>query len=190
MSDFIDQRYTDLCNVVSDINEHLPTLKRYAEECERITEMGTRTVVSTWAFLSARPKKLVCIDIADCPIEPAQWEAMKLGIDFKFIKADSGDPNFQIEETDLLLIDTWHCYDHMKKELKLHPQHVNKYLIFHDTTLYADNPETVDYESLIGPDFTPKGIWPAIEEFLAEHTEWTIAEKFENNNGLTVLNRN
>jgi hypothetical protein len=34
-----------------------------------------------------------------------------------------------------------------------------------------------------------KGLWPAIEEFLVEHPEWTLHERFTNNNGLTVLKR-
>ncbi len=44
--------YNNLCNEKSDINEHLPTLKRYAEKCDHITEMGVRSVVSTWAFFT------------------------------------------------------------------------------------------------------------------------------------------
>jgi hypothetical protein len=34
-----------------------------------------------------------------------------------------------------------------------------------------------------------KGLWPAVEEFLAEHPEWVLHEKYVNNNGLTVLRR-
>jgi hypothetical protein len=33
------------------------------------------------------------------------------------------------------------------------------------------------------------GLWPAIEEFLAEHSEWEIQQRFTNNNGLTILAR-
>jgi len=34
-----------------------------------------------------------------------------------------------------------------------------------------------------------KGLWHAIEEFLVEHPEWKIKERFRNNNGLTILCR-
>jgi hypothetical protein len=34
-----------------------------------------------------------------------------------------------------------------------------------------------------------RGLWPALEEFLAAHQEWEIAEHYANNNGLTVLRR-
>jgi hypothetical protein len=59
----IENKYNELVNTSSDINEHLPTLRRYAEDCEHITEMGVRWVVSTYAFLVAQPKTLVSIDI-------------------------------------------------------------------------------------------------------------------------------
>jgi ubiquitin C-terminal hydrolase len=35
----------------------------------------------------------------------------------------------------------------------------------------------------------PKGLWPAIEEFLYHNKNWVIWEKKANNNGLTVLKR-
>ena len=47
--------YNVLCNTPSDINEHMPTLYQFACTCSHITEMGVREVVSTWAFLNAKP---------------------------------------------------------------------------------------------------------------------------------------
>lgn len=179
--------YEKRCGEYSDINQHLPTLKRYAEQCEHITEMGVRTVVSTWAFLAARPKKLVSIDINPCPIESAKQLALENGIDFEFIIADTGSPATEIEPTDLLFIDTWHCYDQMKKELALHPSKARKYMIFHDTTTFAQHPEIGGYPVPAG--FTHRGIWPAIEEFLVEHPEWRLLERYTHNNGLTILER-
>jgi len=35
----------------------------------------------------------------------------------------------------------------------------------------------------------PKGLWPAIEEFLYHNRNWVIVEKKTNNNGLTILKR-
>ena len=59
----LENNYTIRCEQPSDINEHLPTLKKYAEECEHITEMGVRWVVSTFAFMAGLPKKLISYDI-------------------------------------------------------------------------------------------------------------------------------
>lgn len=181
-------KYNFLCSQPSDINQHLPTLKRYAEECSHITEMGVRYVVSTWAFLSARPRKIVSYDILiglnmelfNNNINELTIQAQKIGVDFSFIKTDVLD--IEIEETDLLLIDTYHEYNQIKQELKLHANKVKKYLIFHDTTTFG----------LLGETFkTPNtiGIWPAIQEFLNENSSWILKEKFENNNGLTILEK-
>ena len=60
----IIERYNQELNIIeSDINEHLPVLREYAEKCDTITEMGVRFVVSTYAFAIANPKKIVSIDI-------------------------------------------------------------------------------------------------------------------------------
>jgi hypothetical protein len=61
----LQEKYDELCATRSDINEHLPTLKQFAEKCEHITEMGVRGVVSTYAFLMGGPKKLIGYDIGE-----------------------------------------------------------------------------------------------------------------------------
>lgn len=39
-------------------------------------------------------------------------------------------------------------------------------------------------------DEITRGLWPAVEEFLAEHeNEWKLHERYTNNNGLTILKR-
>ena len=65
------KHYEKLCDIRSDINEHLPTLKRYASECKTVTEMGVRYACSTWAFLEARPEKITCYDIDYAPFKPS-----------------------------------------------------------------------------------------------------------------------
>ena len=84
----------------------------------------------------------------------------------------------EIAETDLMLVDSLHIYEQVKAELELHASKVKKYLVFHDTTTYADRGE-----------FDGRGIWPAIQEFLDSHPEWIMHERRTNNNGLTILKR-
>ena len=177
----LEYYYKDRLETPSDINEHLPTLKRYASQCEHITEMGVRSCVSTFAFLMGKPKKLVSIDIdplENWGIEVASMEvvASEYGTEFQFILDDT--TKITIEPTDLLFLDTWHVYEQVKKELELHAKFVKKFIIFHDTTSFE----------FFGMD-GHVGIWPAIEEFLEENKQWYIFERFQNNNGLTVLKR-
>ena len=59
----------ELYNTPSDINEHIPILIKYANECNFITEMGVRWVVSTWVWLACAPKKLISYDLYN----PSHW---------------------------------------------------------------------------------------------------------------------
>jgi cephalosporin hydroxylase len=172
--------YKEKCNTPSDINEHLPTLKKYAEECDHVTEFGVRWIVSTYALLMGKPKKMVSYDIEDIEMELVQ-NMVKENTELKFIQGDS--TKIEIEETDLLFIDTIHTYEHLKKELSLHSSKVKKYIILHDTTVYEWEGEAIN-------GVTQKGLWPAIEEFLESNPNWVIYERFEYNNGLTILKRN
>jgi hypothetical protein len=186
----LDEIYTHLCNTPSDINEYLPTLKKYSEECEHITEMGVRWIVSTYAFLAAKPNKLISIDIKHPDsyggdLNKASNVAKENNIDFHFTLGDTLDIN--IEQTDLLFIDTWHAYDQLKKELNRHHSKVNKYIILHDTTLFAFKDE--DTYASWGWVGSGRGIWPAVEEFLEENKEWTILERHTTDPGLTVLKK-
>ena len=173
----INEQYEFQCKRNSDINEHLPTLKKYSEECDHITEMGVRDVVSTWAFLMGEPKKLISYDINQMD-EKIILDAIKdTDIEFKFILSDT--TKIEIEETDLLFIDTLHTYEQLKVELELHGNKSKKYIIFHDTTLFGYRGERGDI-----------GLNPAIEEFIEKNPHWSKHEVFTNCCGLTILKRN
>jgi hypothetical protein len=185
----IENKLSQLISEPSDINELLPTLKKYAAQCEHITEMGTRYVVSSWALLAGMPKELVCYDILigldinifNPRIEELKAAAHEASINFTFKQADV--LSIDIVETDMLFIDTYHEYNQMKNELALHGNKARKFLAFHDTTTFGEKGETFKEPVTVG-------IWPAIEEFMLENPHWSIAEKLEFNNGLTVLKRN
>lgn len=184
----IQEKYKEKCNHPSDINELLPTLKAYADMCEHVTEMGVRTVVATYAFLASKAKQVVGIDIVKWEqVEPCAELCRKENRAWKFIKADV--LKYEIEETDFLFIDTFHTYSQLSAELKLHAHKARKYLGFHDTTTYAHKGED-SYEAVSKSGMNcGRGLWKAIEEFLAANPEWVIDLKLENNNGLTILKR-
>jgi len=192
MSKNIQEIIHQITTTPSDINEHIPTLLKYGKLCSHITEMGVRWVVSTWAFLSVLPKTLKSYDMQN----PSTWgvdiqdvydAAKEHNVDFSFTQANVLD--VEIEQTDLLFIDTWHAYKQLKAELKLHSSKVNKYIIFHDTTTFAYKDEK-SYEFL-GSEWIgdQKGIWLAIQEFLQDNPQWQLIERFHNNNGLTVIGK-
>jgi hypothetical protein len=189
----LKQKIEDISTQSSDINEHIPVIVEYATQCDHITEMGVRGIISTWGWLAGKPLKLIAYDIQD----PSTWNsnlqdledtASHLGVEFKFHLANVLD--VEIEETDLLFIDTWHSYKQLTSELKLHAPKVKKYICLHDTTSYANHDET-SYESW-GTEWKAEGIglWKAVEEFLEANLDWKLHKRFTNNNGFTILKKN
>ncbi len=164
----IEDRYQELCITESDINQHLPTLRMYADQCEAITEMGVRGCVSLFAFLSSNAKKVTAIDILNVWVPDVE----KL----TFICAD--DLQIEIEPTDLLFIDTAHNYKQLSQELALHAWKVNKFIAFHDTEIFG-----------IHGDDGEKGLFYAIDEFLNLNRDWVSDFHTPINNGLTILKK-
>lgn len=166
--------FEHLCSTSSDINEHLPVLKELSKECRHVTELGMRAIVSSWAFLEGLDKggKLVSVDNVHPNeyggnLESFEKACKDKGVDFEFILGDS--TKVEIEETDLLFVDTLHTYEQVRKELQKHASKARKYVVFHDTTSCPE-------------------IWPAVEELIATG-KFRLKVRYTHNNGLTVLER-
>lgn len=201
--DTVVNKYNKLRKTKSDINEHLPTLRKYASKCESIIELGVRGVVSTYAFIygllinNSTKKKLLLNDISPCNISELLKLNNQLKIDIKYEWIN--DLDLEIKENyDLTFIDTWHVYGQLKRELEKFSKVTNKYIIMHDTKIDAYKGETVRFkknakkqsrETGIPICEIKKGLVPAINEFLKNNNNWKIKEKFNNNNGLTILEK-
>jgi len=199
----IANKYNKLCKKKSDINEHLPTLYKYASECESIIELGVRGVVSTYAFVygllnnNSLNKKILLNDITKCNITELlkHTDNLKIDINYEWIN----DLDLEIKENyDLTFIDTWHVYGQLIRELEKFSKVTNKYIIMHDTTVDAYKGETIRQKmnaeiqsknTGISIDEINKGLVPAITDFLKSNKNWRIKEIFNNNNGLTILEK-
>ncbi len=170
-------------NSIQWIGHYMNVLKELSENCDTIIELGINEVNSTWAFMMNRPKKITCVDLQlktrhrnhlyhttphlcnpwlDKAIELAKQENIELVI----IEGDSR--KVDLEPADMMFIDTEHSYECLKQELTLHGPKIKKYIAIHDTELY--------HEELV-----------AIEEFIAENTDWSIKMKYTSRPGLTIL---
>ena len=171
MPESIEDIYQLKCGQPSDINEHLPVLKEYSSKVESIVELGVREMVSTWALLAGKPKRMLSVDIVypkEFNVREVEGLCKKENIDFEFLEASSLE--IEIPICDLLFIDTIHTYEQLSKELKRHDNKVNKFIILHDTTSCKEELE------------------PAITEFI-ENGKWVIDKVYKNNNGITILKR-
>lgn len=178
---FQKEEFESLVRCKSDINEHLPTLARYAKECNHITEFGVREWVSTRAILfaiqdnpdaefHAYDKKLLNIAYL------IHQTALDRGIKMKLIEWDVLESI--IDDTDMLFIDTLHNWMQVFNELVFHADKVRKYILFHDTVTFREKWETEEYWLKY---------W--MERFLENHPERKVREVFTNNNWLTVWER-
>ncbi len=187
---------------VSDIMEHLVILRQLASECPTVIEIGVGyKICSTWGILqglsenNALHRSYLGIDIRKPEISTlniAQEEAEKRGIAFRFLQED--DLKIAIEPTDLLFIDSLHTYCHLTYELETFSSQVRKYIALHDTSEpWGDRDDELyegDYsEYPASYNRRKRGLWPAVEDFLARHPEWRLKQRLLNCHGFTILER-
>jgi glycosyltransferase involved in cell wall biosynthesis len=171
----LDDWYTAARMTPSDINEHLIKLNQLARDCEHITELGTRYGTSTVAFLQAQPKRLIAVDVHRHPqVDELEKLAGKTSFEFRH----GSSLEIEIEETDLLFIDTIHTEKQIAAELGKHASKVRRYIVAHDTHIFGE----------VGEDGSP-GIMVAFRKFLRANPEWTVIHQVANNHGLIVLSR-
>jgi len=164
----IREEYERCTRLQTDIVDHLPILQKYANECDHITELGVCCAIgSTVAFLNSKAK-LISYDIARNPHMDRLLGICKES-NKEWILNIADTLQIDIEETDLLFVDTLHTYDQVTKELRFADK-VKKYIIFHDTEL--------------------TDVIRAITDFMNLHKEeWVVEDSFDNCHGLMILRR-
>lgn len=199
-----------------DISEHASTLRLYASRVHSVAEIGVRKGASTWALMMglhdadppvggsmAQDRRAAKVHLA-YDLGPfrhqgqARYVAAGLGIRYAFEQADSLE--LELEDSDLLFIDTFHAYPQLRLELRRHARHARQYIILHDTTVDGNTseclrmPEDYDCGAMArklgcSAEEVRMGLWPAVQEFLAGAPEWSLLRRYDHNNGLTVLRR-
>lgn len=204
LAELLDVRYAEAAADAGNfINEHIPTLYEYARLCEHVTECGVETANSSWAFARGlrdngrSVKTLVSVDLNYHPtISHVRAACASNGIDFTFKQGN--DIYIALGDTDMIFIDTWHVYGHLKRELDAHHSRVARWIVMHDTEVDGVFGETLRrkwdpwkqaIENAYPVEEVKSGLRPAINEFLAEHPEWRMTKRWTNCNGLTVLQR-
>jgi cephalosporin hydroxylase len=160
--------YAEQCATPSDIYLHLPRFVEIVEQlnAQHVIELGTRTGVSTIAWLHALTGtggRLTSVDI-DARPDIGDWSH------WTFIQGDDCDPAVleQLELAEVVFLDTSHLWPVTLVELNTYRWLVKPggLIVCHDT-------------ELMFPEGTKRGDPPfpvkrAITEFCAEHGfEWT-----------------
>jgi hypothetical protein len=176
--------YKNACRMPSDIHEHLPLLRKLAEECTHVTEFGTRWANgSTIAFLAAQPKTFVAWDLDAKLMTASTIQSLVQVAGATTFQPRTGNTlEITIEPTDLLFIDTLHTGKQLLSELERHcdpkDAKVHKYLVFHDTSTFG----------IVGEDGGP-GLRTAIRQFQKYFAFplWCLLHDLDNCAGLVVL---
>ncbi len=197
----LENVYAEHCQTPSDINEHISILRLYASECSSATEIGVRSLVSTWGLLCGlsdsieEKKTYLGIDLQYPPADKLQMAkqlAQANGVEFQFLAAN--DMHIALEPVDLLFIDSLHTYCHLTYELETFSPIVGKYICLHDTSGPWGEKDDWEYGGTYSEypphiDRTKRGLWSAVVDFLESHPEWHLVERRLNNNGFTILKR-
>jgi GT2 family glycosyltransferase/predicted O-methyltransferase YrrM len=176
----LEEAYNRVCELPSDINEHLPTLVELCRklEAKKVIELGVRTAVSTVAWLHGLEETdghLWSVDVSPAPpLRHPRWT---------FTQGSDLDP-FVLrqlpEDADIVFIDTDHRYDLTRSELRAYAGKIRPggCLVLHDTSV-----EVFDHHA---PGTEPPfPVRKAVDEFAEERELET--ERYEHNHGLTVV---
>jgi len=174
----LSDEYRRLVSTPSDINEHLPTLVGLVKslDAKHVIELGTRTGVSTVAFLHGLESTGGVLTSVDVDVRPdignhGGWT---------FVQGDDLDPAVVsiLAPADIVFVDTSHLYEQTVAELNLYRWLVKRggVIVCHDTML--QRPECAPAR----PAFPVR---TAIEEFVAD-TGFTWSNH-TNNNGLGII---
>lgn len=177
----------------SDFILHMPVIEWFASQCDHLTEFGMREGFSTVALLNGAKTRLRS-GFHNRP-EVHSWDIRQqsfyrwmtanqadLPCHWEFHQGDTGSP-VEVAETDLLLVDTLHTYEHVTKELAHHGRKARKYLIFHDTYTCGQTDRS-------GSNPNEEGIIRAIKEFLGKYPEqYQLVYETWWSNGLMVFER-
>lgn len=129
--------YRERCATPSDIYMHLPRLVELVEQTNaaHVIELGVRAGNSTVAFLYGLERTggtLTSVDVSEAP-DIGTWAH------WRFIHGDDLDDRVleQLDEADILFIDTTHTYDQTLAELCAYHRLVRKggLIVLHDTEL-------------------------------------------------------
>jgi cephalosporin hydroxylase len=131
----------DHARLFVDMAPHIDTLIDLAKGASVILELGVRTGVSTWAFLTGMSKIgfLLGVDF-DQRIVADNWLPPQVIDDsrFMFIEGSDTDPELVATypfEPDIVMIDTSHTFDQTLAELAIADSIQAKTIILHDYAL-------------------------------------------------------
>lgn len=182
-----EKEYARICQVESDINEHLPVLYNLCNKSNTTKELGIGFGVSTRAFLAAIATTHGALNSYDIEIKPNVAEFYQLakndGLNFTITCQNTLEA--PVYPVDFLFVDSLHTYSQVQQELERHAYFTKKYIAFHDIVSFGEHGEIPNFPNKL----QGSGILRAINEWRQINKEWKTIGEYYNNNGLLVLEK-
>jgi len=172
---FAFDKFDEIKNTRSDINEHLQSIYQHVKGCNVAVSLGVSRGYSAFALLMGCQHHIT--------IDPApNQDAINLLSEYfggkSEVKIQNTDESIELEEIDVLFIDYVHTSECVEKEMKAHAHKVKKLIFFHDTASFGD----------VGED-GKEGIKKPILDFLLANDEWRILYCENKNNGMIIIGK-
>ena len=97
-----------------DIEEHMVTLRSLASGVDHVTEFGVRSGVSTFSWLVGGATTVVGYDLEIAP-SLRSIQKLALGCNRTLLLVEADTATVEINETDILFIDSLHSGEHLRK---------------------------------------------------------------------------
>jgi len=159
-----------------DLDEHLYYLKDLADKVEHVTAFEKRRESSV-AFATSGAKTYVSYQKENDPLlqqlkqlSPLDYQ-LHMGVDSLSLG--------QIEETDLLFIDSVHSGPRVKAELDRHGPRVRRFIVFRGTESFGAQAEGTN----------EPGLFSGIEAWMGDHPEWFLADLRRNQYGMLTISK-
>jgi len=175
----LDELYARACNNVSDVFLHCPMIKELASRCQHVTELGLNSLGICVSVMAGQPSTFIAYGKNKEKVDEIIKEIPD-DVGRTHLKIRAGDSlKIQIEETEMLIIDTYHTYSQLNNELLKHAGNATKYIVIISSYAFA----------LRGEDGSSPGVMDAVVEFVAKNDRWEIIYNERKNNGMLVLQR-
>lgn len=153
-------------------------IRKYMKDCDSYMELGTHQGGTASTAILCNPNMVVLVDkdmsrYRSVLEKLAKDYCSKNEITFTAIEDDSTSHRVK-HNVDMLVIDSYHHANHMKKELDMHGNNANKYILAHDTSIINGKPNSSLYECL---------------KSFADTNGWKVIERGTTNVGYTVIQK-
>jgi hypothetical protein len=153
-------------------------IRKYMSDCNSYMELGTHQGGTASTAILCNPNSVTLVDkdmsrYRKVLEKLAQEYCAENKISFAAIEDDSTSHRVR-HNVDMLVIDSYHHANHMKKELDMHGNNVNKYILAHDTSIINGRPDDSLYRCL---------------KTFADANGWKLIERGTTNVGYTVIQK-